>query len=66
MTLTLVDPFSSGRVVVVGMRTILLVATGSKVTSMSAATISGREYRIRGSIRLKGTLEELKTFSFRD
>ncbi|KAG2674333.1 hypothetical protein I3760_13G128800 [Carya illinoinensis] len=43
-TLTRVGSSSVGRVVVVGMRTTLLVATGGRVSSMGAATISGCEF----------------------
>ncbi|KAG2664134.1 hypothetical protein I3760_16G065600 [Carya illinoinensis] len=63
-TLTRVGSSSIGRVV--AMRTTSLVATGSRVTSMGAATISGCECRRSGVRRVKGALEQLKNFSFRD
>ncbi|KAG6652622.1 hypothetical protein CIPAW_05G018900 [Carya illinoinensis] len=63
-TLTRVGSSSVGRVVAV--RTTSLVATGSRLTSIGAATISGCECRRSGIRRLKGALEQLKTFGFRD
>ncbi|KAG2724202.1 hypothetical protein I3760_01G006800, partial [Carya illinoinensis] len=65
-TLTRVGSSSVGRVGAVGMRATLLVATGGRVSSMGAATISGCECRRGGVRRLKGALEQLKTFGFRD
>ena len=65
------DPDLSGFVldwksVAVEMRTTLLVSIGRRVTSMGVTTISGCECRRSRVRRLKGALEQLKTFSFRD
>ena len=67
-TMTRVGSSSVGRVVVVGMRTTSLVATESKWSSMGsgATAISGCECCSGGFRRLKGSLEQLKTFSFRN
>ena len=57
---------SSVERVVVGMRTTSLVAKESRVTSLGATIISDCECRRSGVKRLKGALEQLKTFSFED
>ncbi|KAG2707316.1 hypothetical protein I3760_05G143000 [Carya illinoinensis] len=65
-TLTRVGSSSVGRVVAVGMRPTSLVATGGSMVSMGATTISGCECSRSGVRRLKGALEQLKAFGFRD